>query len=126
MVRKVRVEGVLIIYNCFYRVIQCHLPSTFHLLYSFDEFCQLLGLRVEGKTMDDHATVYTKEVDLNPDWHLIRKREKASKLSHHINLWKKAHPGAGPLRQKWAVVQADPLYYSQKVWLKLIHSLSGS
>lgn len=125
MVKKVRVGGVLIIYNCFYRVIQCHLPCTFHLLNSFDEFCQLLGLEVEGKTKDDHATIYTKAVELEPNWYLIRKREKDSKLSHQVNLWKKAHPGAGPLMQKWAVVQADPFYYSQKVWSQFIHSLSG-
>jgi hypothetical protein len=80
---------------------------------------------VEGKTKDDHATIYTKAVELEPNWHLIRNREKDSKLSHQVNLWKKAHPGAGPLMQKWAVVQADPFYYSQKVWSQFIHSLSG-
>jgi ubiquinone/menaquinone biosynthesis C-methylase UbiE len=126
MVRKVRVGGVLIIYNCFYQVIQCHLPCTFHLLYSFDEFCQLLGLSVEGKTKDDHATIYSKVAELDPDWHLIRKREKASKLSHQVNLWKKTHPEAGPLRQKLFVIQADPLYYSRKIWSQFIDSLPSS
>ena len=115
MVRKVRVGGVLIIYNCFYRVIQCHLPCTFHFLHTFDEFCRLLGLKVEGRTSDDHATIYIKEVEVDPDWPLIRKLERASILSHRINLWKKDHPEAGPLRHKLAVFQADPLYYPQKI-----------
>jgi SAM-dependent methyltransferase len=96
MVRKVRVGGVLIIYNCFYRVIQYHLPFTLHLLYKFDEFCQLLGLRVEAKTSDEHAKNYCKETEVEPDWRLIRKLEKASILSHHINPWTKEHLEAGP------------------------------
>jgi len=125
MVQKVRVGGVLIIYNCFYGMIQCHLPCTFHLIQTFDEFCRLLGLRVDGKTGDDHATIYTKEVEMVPDWRLIRRREKESILSHRINLWKKDHPEAGPLRHKWAVVQADPLYYPGKIWRRLTDTLVG-
>jgi SAM-dependent methyltransferase len=125
MVQKVRVGGVLIIYNCFYRVIQCHLPSTFHLIHTFDEFCQLLGLRVEGKTKDDHATIYVKEADVVPDWKLIRRREKASILSHRINLWQKDHPESGPLRHKLAVIQADPLYYPDKILRRLIQVFTG-
>lgn len=121
MVRKVRVGGVLIIYNCFYRVIQCHLPCTFHLEHTFDEFCGLLGLGVEGKTKDGHATIYIKQADIKPDWVIIRKREKASMLSHHINLWRKDHPEAGFLRQKWAVFQANPLYYPEKILNRLSH-----
>jgi SAM-dependent methyltransferase len=126
MARKVRVGGVLIIYNCFYRVIQCHLPCTFHLLRTFDEFCRLLGLVVEGKTRDGHATIYIKAVDATPDWRLLRKLEKASMLSHQIDLWKRDHPGAGPLRHKWAVFKADPFYYPARIWQRLIHLLSSS
>jgi SAM-dependent methyltransferase len=123
MVRKVKVGGVLIIYNCFYRVIQCHLPCTFHLLYTFDEFCLLIGLRVEAKTSDNHATIYIKEAEIEPDWHLIRKLEKASILSHHINMWAREHPEAGYLRHKLAVFQADPLYYPAKVLQRLLKAI---
>jgi 2-polyprenyl-6-hydroxyphenyl methylase/3-demethylubiquinone-9 3-methyltransferase len=35
MVNKVRLGGTLVIYNCFFRVIQCHLPNTFHFRYTF-------------------------------------------------------------------------------------------
>ena len=45
MIGAVRVGGHLLIANCFEPVIACHLPSTFHLRYSFDDFCSRLGLR---------------------------------------------------------------------------------
>jgi trans-aconitate methyltransferase len=44
MVDAVRPGGHLLIANCFYPVILCHLPCTFHLRYSFNSFCRALGL----------------------------------------------------------------------------------
>jgi len=73
MVAKVRLGGTLVIYNCFYPLIQCHLPCTFHFIRTFDEFCSMLGLDVVGKTSDDHATVYKKVFSVVPDWAALRK-----------------------------------------------------
>jgi hypothetical protein len=119
IIRKVQKGGTLVIYNCFYGMIQCHLPCTFHFLYTFDDFCELMGLRVLGKTTDDHATIYSKVSAISPDWPLIRSREKSSKLSYAMNQWAKANPNAGSLRYKLALMRADPFYYLSKLTGKI-------
>ncbi len=41
MIGKIKLNSQLIIYNCFYPLIKCHLPATFHFRYSFAQFCSL-------------------------------------------------------------------------------------
>ena len=45
---SVRIGGKVIFANCFYPVIQSHLPSTFHLRYTFPFVMKALGLRFVG------------------------------------------------------------------------------
>jgi len=115
MTKKVGIGGHLIIYNCFYPLIQCHLPSTFHLRKTFDEFCQMLGLQVKGLTEDNHATIYIKISDQQSDWKKIRQRERESRLSHTMDQWRNENPYASSLMYKLALVKADPLYYPSKL-----------
>jgi len=121
MVAKVRLGGTLVIYNCFYPLINCHLPYTFHFIRTFDEFCSMLGLNVVGKTSDDHATVYKKVFSVVPDWAALRTFEAQSKLSYRMECWRKTNSGASSLRYKLELVRASPLYYPEKFITKLIN-----
>ena len=126
MVAKVRLGGTLVIYNCFYPLIQCHLPCTFHLIKTFDEFCSMLGLVVDGKTSDDHATIYRKALSVVPDWRALRKFEAQSKLSYRMDCWRKANPGANSLRYKLELFRAAPMHYPGKGFGALIDVLRGA
>jgi hypothetical protein len=55
------IGGKVIFANCFYPVIQCHLPSTFHLRSTFPYVMKLLGLRYIGKVEGaTHALVFER------------------------------------------------------------------
>lgn len=62
----VREGGQVIFANCFYPVIQCHLPSTFHLRHTFPWVMKALGLhfmgRIDGAA---HAQVFERVGRLN-------------------------------------------------------------
>lgn len=126
MIAKVKLGGTLVIYNCFYPLIQCHLPCTFHFIRTFDEFCAMLGLDVVGKTSDDHATIYQKVYSVVPDWALLRKLEAQSRLSYRMECWRKANSGASSLRYKLELARASPLYYPEKCMTKLINVFRNS
>ena len=123
MIAKVRLGGTLVIYNCFYPLIKCHLPCTFHFIRTFDEFCSMLGLDVVGKTSDDHATIYKKVSSVVPDWAALRKFEAQSRLSYRMECWRKANSGASSLRYKLEIVRASPFYYPEKFLSKLIDAV---
>ena len=76
----VKPGGHLVIANCFYPVIKCHLPSTFHLRYTFDLFARLLGLAVVGDCIGSHARIYRRTSREPIPWPLIRSFERLSKL----------------------------------------------
>ena len=78
MVDAVRPGGHLVIANCFYPVIACHLPCTFHLRYSFYNFCRALGLVVIVPCDGSHATIYQRIHKVEPDWRRLRKMELRS------------------------------------------------
>ena len=84
MVNSVKVDGYLVIANCFAPVIKCHLPQTFHLRYTFNQFAKVMGLEVIGALEGSHATIFqkvdNKEVNLNK----IRFYEKLSKILFSI------------------------------------------
>lgn len=64
MISLVRVGGILILANCFYPFIKCHLPNTFHLRYTFDFFAKWFGLEKIGPCQGSHATIYIKRKDV--------------------------------------------------------------
>jgi 2-polyprenyl-3-methyl-5-hydroxy-6-metoxy-1,4-benzoquinol methylase len=78
MITSVRPQGYLIIANCFNPVIKCHLPQTFHLRYTFNQFAKLMGLKSLGRCFESHGTVYIKE-EKTLNWKQIRQAENISK-----------------------------------------------
>lgn len=79
MIESVRVGGYLVIANCFYPVIKCHLPTTFHLRYTFNQFAKIMGLEVLGLCEGSHATLFKKSSEKPFEWKQIRDLEKISK-----------------------------------------------
>jgi len=112
MIGKLRVEGHLVIYNCFYPLIACHLPSTFHFRYSFDLFCSLLGLCKTGKTKGDHATIYRKTGSIAPNWPLLREHETMSAIAYEANQWNELHPRATRIERSFYLMKLHPKYYA--------------
>lgn len=60
MVELVETNGYLVIGNCFFPYIKCHLPTTFHLRYTFELFAKINGLEVVGLLKGSHAVIYKK------------------------------------------------------------------
>lgn len=75
----VRKGGIVIFANCFFPVIQCHLPSTFHLRHTFPVVMNALGLRYVGRVAGAlHALVFehTGYLDIGR----ARRAERISRL----------------------------------------------
>jgi len=106
MVDAVRPGGHLLIANCFYPVIACHLPSTFHLRYSFDAFCRALGLEVLGPCMGSHATIYCRAKVLQPDWPRLRAMEQHSQRVFLWREWQLRHIKPWRTRIRLAVMRS--------------------
>ncbi|WP_411875738.1 class I SAM-dependent methyltransferase [Vulcanococcus limneticus] len=113
MVDTVRPGGHLLIANCFFPVIACHLPCTFHLRYSFDACCQALGLEVLGPCVGSHATVYRRTKALEPDWPRLRAIERRSQHLFPWREWRSRH--ITPWRQRLLRAVTDPLHYPRKL-----------
>jgi 2-polyprenyl-3-methyl-5-hydroxy-6-metoxy-1,4-benzoquinol methylase len=84
MIDHVRLGGYLVIANCFHPVIACHLPCTFHLRYTFDQFAQLMGLEKVEPCAGSSATVYRKARQQPWNWTVLRRWESASKLLYGV------------------------------------------
>jgi len=68
MVAKVRMGGYLLFANCFYPVVKCHLPSTFHLRHTFRFIAERLGLKYIGPVPGaSHAHVYRRHGPMRID-----------------------------------------------------------
>ncbi len=80
MIKSVKKNGYLIIANNFWPVIKCHLPSTFHLRYSFNKFARLMGLKLLGPCAGSHANIYQKTLDMPFNWNKIRVYEQFSRM----------------------------------------------
>lgn len=117
MVDAVRPGGHLFIANCFYPVILCHLPCTFHLRYSFDSFCRALGLEVLGPCEGSHATIYRRMRVVKPNWFTLRAMERQSQLLFPLRELKARY--LSPLTQRARLAIAHPLHYPRK----LVHAL---
>jgi|ERR1035437_1295324 2-polyprenyl-6-hydroxyphenyl methylase/3-demethylubiquinone-9 3-methyltransferase len=75
----VRIGGRIIFANCFFPVIQCHLPSTFHLRHTFPLVMKALGLRFVGRVVgSEHAQVYERVGSINLN--IARRAEILSRL----------------------------------------------
>ena len=83
MINQVKPNGYLIIANCFYPVIKCHLPCTFHLRYTFNVFTRLMGLQ-KLETLNEHIHVYQKNRTVTPNWKLISLMEKFSNVLYRF------------------------------------------
>ena len=84
MINSVKVGGYLVIANCFAPVIKCHLPQTFHLRYTFNQFAKILGLEIIGSLEGSHATIFKKVSRREVDVSSIRFYEKLSKVLFSI------------------------------------------
>lgn len=75
-----KIGGYVITANCFYPVIKCHLPQTFHFRYSFKYIVPLLGCEYVGTIPGaSHAQIYKRNKNL-PDWNQVKKLEVISRL----------------------------------------------
>ena len=84
MINSIKVGGYLVIANCFAPVIKCHLPQTFHLRYTFNQFAKILGLEIIGSLEGSHATIFKKVSRREVDVSSIRFYEKLSKVLFSI------------------------------------------
>lgn len=59
--KATREGGVVIFANCFFPVIECHLPTTFHLRHTFPRVMQAMGLRYLGVVDGaEHAQIFSR------------------------------------------------------------------
>lgn len=84
MIGSVKLNGYLVIANCFAPTIECHLPTTFHLCYTFKIFAKLMGLKRLGVCGGSHAMIYCKEREKSINWKQIRQIEALSRLSYPL------------------------------------------
>ena len=113
MVDSVRPGGHLLIANCFYPVIACHLPCTFHLRFSFDAFCRAMGLEVLGPCEGSHATIYRRSQLLELDWQRLRMMERRSQQLFPWRVWRARH--LGPWRRRVWMALCHPLHYPRRL-----------
>lgn len=73
-------NGLLLVANCFYPVIKCHLPVTFHYRYSFDLIMQKMGFNLESTV--SYGKVWRKVDSIRvPPLDLIKKSRNLFKLT---------------------------------------------
>lgn len=113
MVQSVKLDGHLLIATCFEPVIKCHLPCTFHLRYSFNTFCNLLGLEVIGPCRGSHAIIYKRSSLQEVDWKKLREVEKRSKqLLPLRNLMRKY---ISPWKRRVDIAATNPKHFFEKI-----------
>jgi 2-polyprenyl-6-hydroxyphenyl methylase/3-demethylubiquinone-9 3-methyltransferase len=80
MIETVKINGFLLIANNFSPCIKCHLPSTFHLRYTFNLFTKLMGLKFSGPCQGSHVRIFQKISENTADHNKIVQLEKLSKI----------------------------------------------
>lgn len=75
--RNLNVGGKFLIANCFYPVIACHLPQTFHFRSTWHAFMTRLGYALEGPVL--HGWAYVK-LGAGDDISALRKWEALSRI----------------------------------------------
>jgi 2-polyprenyl-6-hydroxyphenyl methylase/3-demethylubiquinone-9 3-methyltransferase len=81
MIAHVHVGGYLIVANCFYPVIKCHLPQNFHFRYTFKFFAKIMGVEVMGNLSGTHAIIFKKNRETKTNWIVVRICEKISRFA---------------------------------------------
>lgn len=66
IIKSAKNKSMIIMANCFYPCIKCHLPYNFHFRYTFDYFVQKMGVKKIGKIPHTHATIFLKTGSLQP------------------------------------------------------------
>lgn len=120
MIDAVRPGGYLFIANSFYPVISCHLPCTFHLRYTFDKFCQVMGLENLGPCTGSHATIFRRGHVVQRDWPRLRGMERRSQQLFAWREWKFVY--LSPWHQRVRLAVTQPLHYPSK----LVRALRGA
>jgi hypothetical protein len=113
MVSSVKPSGNLIVANCFYPVIKCHLPSTFHLRHNFSRFSHELGLDVVGPCPGSHAVVFKRERVVEPDWQRIRLLEAQSKRTFARHQFKERYVTPWSARLQYGL--RNPAHYWKRL-----------
>lgn len=72
--------GVLIFANCFQPIIQCHLPSTFHLRHTFSFVMEAMGLKYIGRVNNCQYAQVFRKTDRPLDLPRAKKAERVSKI----------------------------------------------
>ena len=90
MIKSINMHGFLIIANNFSPVIKCHLPQTFHLKYTFNQFAKIMGLSVIGRLSGSHALIFKKVASNKKIGPKIRFYEYVSKKLYPINKFSRA------------------------------------
>lgn len=74
---SLRQGGIAIIANCFFPIIQCHLPSTFYLRHTFKYIARHLGLHYVGNISGaEHASIFVRQGTM--DLSRLRKTDRIS------------------------------------------------
>jgi hypothetical protein len=76
--------GKLMIANNFFPVIRCHLPSTFHLRYSFRSIARVLGLTDLGLLACGHGQIFLRSPTLKSHPATARLAENLSRVAYPI------------------------------------------
>ena len=77
LTESVKENGLIVFANCFYPVIKCHLPKTFHLRYTFRFVMEIYGLKYQGKLPGaEHVLIFKKTDKL-----CVKKLRVAEKIS---------------------------------------------
>jgi SAM-dependent methyltransferase len=84
IVAGLRLGGYLADASNFYPLIKCHLPTTFHLRYSFPIFARMLGLSRVGRIAGSHASAYQKISAVAPNWSRLRAAESLSQTIYPV------------------------------------------
>jgi SAM-dependent methyltransferase len=122
MIESVNMNGYLVIANCFYPVIKCHLPSTFHFRYSFDEFAKVMGLTTIGLCEGSHATIYQKIAATSIDWKKVRQMERYSQKLYSLREFK--HNNLSHWNSRLKRLVTDPLGLFTSMRKKFIRLIS--
>ena len=85
MIGFVNIGGYLLIANHFFPSIKCHLPCTFHLRYTFDEFANLMGLEKVGDIQNGYINIYHKKHNREIDWIALKEKESQSRKMFKFN-----------------------------------------
>lgn len=117
LIASVRLGGQLLLANNFYPVIRCHIPSVFHLRYSFDQFCEVMGLRVIGPIEGSHATAYERASRVAVDWPAVRSMERRSRALFPVREWRAAR--VLPWERRLRMAARHPLHYPLKAWRRI-------